>query len=89
MVTAKTVDGDLNNVRELAIGVEGGSSGILYIDAIRLYPRQGEVLTPVMPGTANLLAHYALDELRIYDRVLSPAEIAALAGKTEPIYVPF
>ncbi len=56
-----TVGGNLTNVKELAIGIENGSSGILYIDAIRLYPRQGEVLAPVMPDTANLLAHYALD----------------------------
>jgi hypothetical protein len=30
-----------------------------------------------------------IDEVRIYDRVLSPAEIAYLAGRTQPFDVPF
>jgi hypothetical protein len=30
-----------------------------------------------------------IDDLRIYDRVLSPAEIASLAGRTQPFDVPF
>ena len=55
------VGGNLNNVREIAVGVEGGTSGILYIDDIRLYTRPGELLTPVEPDTANLVAYYPLD----------------------------
>ena len=30
-----------------------------------------------------------IDEVRIYDRVLSPAEIAGLAGRTADIHKPF
>ena len=61
-IDLSTVSGNLANVRELAIGVDGGSSGILYIDAIRLYPRDGEILTPVMPDPANLVALWRFDE---------------------------
>ena len=32
------VGANLSSVRELAIGIEGGGSGTLYIDDIRLYP---------------------------------------------------
>jgi hypothetical protein len=60
-IDLSTVGGNLTGVRELAIGVEGGTSGILYIDAIRLYPRLGTTVTPVMPDTANLLAYYPLN----------------------------
>jgi hypothetical protein len=56
-----TVGSDLQNIQELTIGVEGGTSGILFIDAIRLYPQAGDVITPKMPDTANLLAYYPLD----------------------------
>ena len=55
------VAGNMDRVSELAIGVDGGSSGILYIDAIRLYPGSGDIITPVQPDTANLVAHYAFD----------------------------
>ena len=57
------VGGNLTNVRELAIGVEGGTSGILYIDAIRLYPQIGEMITPALPGNSdpNLVAYYEFE----------------------------
>jgi hypothetical protein len=35
-IDLSTIGGNLKSVRELAIGVEGGSSGILYIDDIRV-----------------------------------------------------
>ncbi len=60
-IDLSTVGANLTNVKEFAIGVDGGTSGILYIDDISLYTHIGEVITPVMPDTANLLAHYALD----------------------------
>ncbi len=60
-IDLSTVGGNLASVREFAIGVEGGSSGILYIDDIRLYTRVGEMTTPVLPDTANLVAYYPLD----------------------------
>jgi len=52
----------LNNVTSLTIGVDGASAaGMLYIDDIRLYPVAGEMLTPVDPGNASLIAHYAFE----------------------------
>ena len=52
----------LQNVTDLAIGVDGaGASGMLLIDDIRLYAKPGELITPADPGSANLVAHYALD----------------------------
>jgi hypothetical protein len=53
-IDLSTVGGNLKSVRELAIGVEGGAAGILYIDAIRLYP--------AAPDTDKLLAYYSFDE---------------------------
>ncbi len=37
-VDLSTVGGNLTSVRELAIGIEGGGSGVFYIDDIRLTP---------------------------------------------------
>ena len=52
----------LDNVTSLTIGVDGDTAaGKLYIDDIRLYPLAGEMITPVDPGSANLLAHYAFE----------------------------
>ncbi len=50
----------LGNVETLAIGFEGGS-GVVYIDAIRLYAQASEIVSPVEPGTDNLVSYYALD----------------------------
>jgi hypothetical protein len=61
-IDLSSVGGNLTNVRELAIGVDGGTSGVLYIDDIRLYPKTGETIIPVEPDTANLIAHYTFDE---------------------------
>jgi hypothetical protein len=53
---------NLKSVTKLAIGVDGaGASGKLYIDDIRLFPKAGELVTPVDPGTAGLLAWYKFD----------------------------
>ena len=52
----------LENVTSLSIGVDGATAaGMLYIDDIRLYPLPGEMLTPIDPGNANLVAHYAFE----------------------------
>jgi hypothetical protein len=59
-IDLSTVGGNLTNVRELSIGVEGGTSGVLYIDDIRLYTQIGEYITPSEP-TAGLVAHYAFE----------------------------
>jgi len=50
----------LGNVDTLAIGFEGGS-GVVYLDAIRLYAQASELVSPVDPGTDNLVSYYALD----------------------------
>jgi hypothetical protein len=50
----------LGDVRSLAIGIEGGS-GLVYIDAIRLYPLASESVTPEVPDNAGLLAHYPFE----------------------------
>jgi len=53
---------DLKNVTKLTIGVEGAdASGSLLIDDIRLYPKAVELITPVAPDAAGLVAHYKLD----------------------------
>jgi hypothetical protein len=31
----------------------------------------------------------AIDDVRIYNRALSPGEVAGLAGRTAPLYKPF
>jgi len=57
-----TVAGNLQAVTSIAIGVDGATaSGMLYIDDIRLYPQAPEVITPVDPDTANLVAYYPMD----------------------------
>ena len=54
---------NLGNVTELTVGIEGsGAAGAVYIDDIRLYPNEVEMITPVEPDAANLVLHYALDE---------------------------
>ena len=104
-IDLSTVGGNLGSVGELAIGVEGSGAGVLYIDDIRLYPRQGELIVPAEPGNANLLAYYPfegnantvlyklfngfIDEVQIYGRALSAEEILWGAGKTKPVHKPF
>ncbi|MCF7974606.1 MAG: discoidin domain-containing protein [Phycisphaerae bacterium] len=52
----------LDNVTQLSIGVDGaGAAGVLYLDEIGLYARAGELITPVAPGTANLVAYYRFE----------------------------
>jgi len=56
--------GNLQSVSTLAIGVGGGSpggTGILYVDAIRLYREAPESPAPVDPGTDGLAAYYKFD----------------------------
>jgi hypothetical protein len=50
----------LGEVEGLVIGVEGGS-GLIYIDALRVYPRPSESVTPVVPDDTELLAHYPFE----------------------------
>jgi hypothetical protein len=61
-IDLSTVAGNLQSVTRIAIGVDGASaSGMLYIDDIRLYPLSPEIVTPVDPDPANLVAHYAFE----------------------------
>ena len=54
--------GNVSNVTTLAVGVEGaGASGVVYIDDIRLYPQEGEMVEPAEPDPAGLMAHYTFD----------------------------
>jgi hypothetical protein len=61
LVDLSTVGGNLSNVTQLTIGIEGAGDGTLYIDEIRLYPQPVELMTPAEPDAASLVAHYALD----------------------------
>ncbi len=54
--------GNVRSVDTLVIGVEGsGSTGIIYIDDIRLYPKAPEYITPTEPDAANLVAQYEFE----------------------------
>ncbi len=56
------VNTNLAAVTKLSIGVEGaGASGMLLIDDIALYPEVGQVISPVDPGTANLVGFWNFD----------------------------
>lgn len=50
----------VTSIESMTIGVEGGA-GIIYVDAIRLYAPDGELLHPEAPGDASLLASYPLN----------------------------
>jgi len=56
----------MNNVAELSIGFERigavGGQGVVYFDAIRLYSRDRQLVTPADAGTDGLVAHWKLDE---------------------------
>ncbi|HHY83912.1 MAG TPA: hypothetical protein GYA07_00040 [Verrucomicrobia bacterium] len=72
-----------------------GSNGVLYVDGVPVGTNSQIHLTPAQLGhtTQNWLgrSQYAdpyldgmLDDFRIYDRALTPAQIAALAASTDP-----
>jgi hypothetical protein len=61
-IDLSTAGVSLNKVTKLTIGIEGaGAKGVVYVDDIRLYARPVEVVTPVKPDDANLLAHFAFN----------------------------
>ena len=55
------VAGNLSGVTSLTIGIDGGGIGVVYVDDIFLTGDARELVTPVDPGAAGLLAHYELD----------------------------
>jgi len=52
---------NLENVRSLTIGVEGGGTGTVFIDDIRLYAAAPPAAGSVDPGATGLVARYAMD----------------------------
>ena len=57
-----TMLGNLQSVTALTIGIDGnGAAGTLYLDDIRLYAYARQLVTPVPPNPAGLVAHYTLD----------------------------
>jgi hypothetical protein len=56
---------DLSNVTELSIGFERsgafGGQGVVYLDGIRLYSHDRQVITPAEAGTTGLQAHYEFE----------------------------
>jgi hypothetical protein len=62
IIDLAAVSANLSSVKTLTIGIEGAAAtGTLLIDDIRLYPMAGELITPMAPDTAGLLARYRLD----------------------------
>ena len=54
---------NVQNVTKLQIGVEGsGAAGMILIDDIKLHGKPGEVITPIDPGTDNLVGAWSFDE---------------------------
>ena len=61
-IDVSSLSGNLSNVTTLTIGIEGaGASGVVYVDDIRLYPQDAEMIEPVTPDASGLVAHYTLD----------------------------
>ncbi len=58
-----TVNTTLSNITKLTLGVEGaGTSGMILFDDIRLYPKAGEMITPMDPGANGLVGAWSFDE---------------------------
>jgi hypothetical protein len=61
-IDLSAVGGNLKSVRNLTIGVEGANTtGVLYFDDIRLYPRVPVIIAPVEPDPKNLQAWWTFD----------------------------
>ncbi len=60
-VDLASVGVNLQSITELSIGVDGSGSGVVYIDDIRLYRKAPAVAMAQDPGTAGLVAHYAME----------------------------
>ncbi len=56
------VAGNLSSVSSMSIGMDGASaSGMILLDDMKLYAQPGELITPVSPGSAGMLAQYSFD----------------------------
>lgn len=61
-IDLSSVSVNLKNVTSLTLGVAGATAtGMLYVDAIRLYPQIGESITPAEPDAAGLVIHYEFE----------------------------
>jgi hypothetical protein len=56
-----TTGANLKSVKTLTIGVEGSGTGKVFIDDIRLYAVAPQAAASTDPGTASLMALYAMD----------------------------
>ncbi|UCE48260.1 MAG: LamG domain-containing protein, partial [Phycisphaerales bacterium] len=57
-----TVGTNMSTVTSFAFGVQGSAaSGTLLLDDIRLYALPRELITPIQPDPAGLVAHFAFD----------------------------
>ncbi|MHC4325403.1 MAG: LamG domain-containing protein, partial [Planctomycetota bacterium] len=61
-VDLASLDMDLSNITTLSIGVDGGGSGMLLLDGIRLYQTAPIVAGPPPGGDPSLVGHWKLDE---------------------------
>jgi hypothetical protein len=53
---------NLDRITSLTIGVEGGGSGVIYVDDIALTPSAPATAGPIAGGDPSLVAHWKLDE---------------------------
>ena len=51
----------LTSVRTLSVGVDSSGMGTVYVDDLRLYGSAPPVPAPADPGSAGLMAHYAME----------------------------
>ncbi len=56
-----SVGTNLSNVTMLSVGVDGGGSGLVFVDDILLYKTAPEIQGPVDPGTEGLALQYLFD----------------------------
>jgi len=64
------------------LDVSVASTGQIDVSAYNLYIGENSQATGRQLGGS-------VDDIRIYNRALSPAEVAGLSGRTTPVYVPF
>ncbi|MHC4541299.1 MAG: LamG-like jellyroll fold domain-containing protein [Planctomycetota bacterium] len=54
---------NVQSITTVTIGIDGnGAAGTLYVDDVRLYPYERQLITPTEPNTAGLVAHYKFDQ---------------------------
>ncbi len=77
---------DFRAVKTMTIGISGVGQGILYIDDIRLYKTAPAVITPIDPGTADLVSHIDMENAKVSDSVSgvagTPSDVAFDASMT-------